>query len=104
VKRQDQWKRAVPPKQGVEKLQNSQKPFNLHEKHKTPVARQDVQKGPLACAKPLSAFVATSAKEARRSQVQQGRRPFGARSVHEVREHDKELRTPLADFFNILLA
>ncbi|MCH8040610.1 MAG: hypothetical protein IH977_09745 [Nitrospinae bacterium] len=36
-------------------------------------ARQDVQKAPLACAKPLSAFVATSAKEARRSQVQQGR-------------------------------
>jgi len=33
----------------------------------------------------------------------QGRRPFVARRVHGVREHDKEPRTPLADFFNILL-
>ncbi|MEC4673101.1 MAG: hypothetical protein VST68_02815 [Nitrospirota bacterium] len=32
--------------------------------------------------------------------VQQGRRPFDARSVHGVREHDKGPRTPLADFFN----
>ncbi len=45
--------------------------------------------------------------------VQQGRRPFGARSVHGVRERerceerqvcepdgDKGLSTPLADFFN----
>ncbi|MEC4674241.1 MAG: DNA helicase RecQ [Nitrospirota bacterium] len=31
---------------------------------------------------------------------QQGRRGFGARSVHEVREDDKSPRTPLADFFN----
>ena len=36
-------------------------------------------------------------------QVQQGRKPFGARSVHGgVREYDKGLRTPLAGFFNIL--
>ena len=34
---------------------------------------------------------------------QQGHRPFGARSVHVVREHDKGPRTTLADFFNILL-
>jgi len=33
--------------------------------------------------------------------VQQGRRDFGARSVHGVREHDKGPRTPLAAFFNI---
>ena len=32
--------------------------------------------------------------------VQQGRRPFGAWSVHGVREHDKGPRTPRADFFN----
>ena len=43
---------------------------------------------------------ATSAEEARRSQVQQGRRGFGARSVHGVREDDKDPRTPLADLFN----
>ena len=33
--------------------------------------------------------------------VQQGRRAFGARSVHGVREHAKSLRTRLAAFFNI---
>jgi len=33
--------------------------------------------------------------------VQQGRRAFGARSVHGVREHAKSLRTQLAAFFNI---
>ncbi|MEC4673884.1 MAG: signal peptide peptidase SppA [Nitrospirota bacterium] len=33
----------------------------------------------------------------------QGRRPFGARSVHCVREHGKRARTPLAAFFNIPL-
>ena len=33
--------------------------------------------------------------------VQQGRRDFGARSVHGVREHDKGPRTQLAAFFNI---
>ncbi|MFB3061908.1 MAG: hypothetical protein ACE10C_11120, partial [Candidatus Binatia bacterium] len=33
----------------------------------------------------------------------QGRRPFGERSIHVVREHDKGPRTTLADFFNILL-
>jgi len=32
--------------------------------------------------------------------VQQGRRVFGARSVHEVREDDKGPRTQLAAFFN----
>ena len=31
--------------------------------------------------------------------VQQGRKPFGERSVQAVREHDKGLRTPLATFF-----
>jgi hypothetical protein len=31
---------------------------------------------------------------------QQGRREFGARSVHGVREYDKVPRTPLVDFFN----
>ena len=31
--------------------------------------------------------------------VQQGRRGFGARSVHGVRENDKAPRTQLADFF-----
>ncbi len=35
--------------------------------------------------------------------VQQGRRAFGARSVHGVREHDKGSRTQLAAFFNIPL-
>ena len=33
--------------------------------------------------------------------VQQGRSHFDARSVHEVREHGKMARTPLAAFFNI---
>jgi hypothetical protein len=33
--------------------------------------------------------------------VQQGRSYFDARSVHEVREHGKMARTPLAAFFNI---
>lgn len=33
--------------------------------------------------------------------VQQGRRGFGERSVHEVREHDKRPRTPLAAFWAI---
>ena len=33
--------------------------------------------------------------------VQQGRRAFGARSVHGVREHAKSRRTQLAAFFNI---
>ncbi len=33
--------------------------------------------------------------------VQQARRAFGARSVHGVREHAKNLRTQLAAFFNI---
>jgi len=33
--------------------------------------------------------------------VRQGRRAFGARSVHGVREHDKGPRTQLAAFFNI---
>ena len=32
--------------------------------------------------------------------VQQGRSPFGARSVLSVREHGKMARTPLAAFFN----
>ena len=32
--------------------------------------------------------------------AQQGRRGFGARSVHGVREDDKGPGTPLADFFN----
>jgi len=32
--------------------------------------------------------------------VQQGRRGFGARSVHGVREDDKAPRTPLAAFCN----
>ena len=35
--------------------------------------------------------------------VQQGRRAFGARSVHGVREHAKSPRTQLAAFFNIPL-
>jgi len=33
--------------------------------------------------------------------VQQGRSPFGARSVLAVREHGTRARTPLAAFFNI---
>ena len=33
--------------------------------------------------------------------VQQGRRAFGARSVHGVREYAKSPRTQLAAFFNI---
>ncbi|MCH7614198.1 MAG: hypothetical protein IH978_00415 [Nitrospinae bacterium] len=33
--------------------------------------------------------------------VQQGRRAFGARSVHAVREHAKSPRTQLAVFFNL---
>ena len=33
--------------------------------------------------------------------VQQGRRAFGARSVHGVREHAKSPRTQLAAFLNI---
>jgi len=33
--------------------------------------------------------------------VQQGRSPFGARSVLPVREHGTRARTPLAAFFNI---
>jgi len=33
--------------------------------------------------------------------VQQGRRAFGARSVHAVRGHAKSLRTQLAAFFNL---
>ena len=33
--------------------------------------------------------------------VQQGRSPFGERSVLTVREHGKRARTPLAAFFNI---
>ena len=37
----------------------------------------------------------------RRGVVQQGRRAFGARSVHGVREHAKSPRTQLAAFFNI---
>ena len=35
--------------------------------------------------------------------VQQGRKPFGERSVQAVREHDKGLRTPLATFFGSAL-
>ncbi len=35
--------------------------------------------------------------------IQQGRSHFGARSVREVREHDKKARTPLVIFFNIPL-
>jgi len=37
----------------------------------------------------------------RRGAVQQGRRAFGARSVHAVREHAKSPRTQLAVFFNL---
>jgi len=33
--------------------------------------------------------------------VQQGRRAFGARGVHGVREHAKNPRTQLAAFFNL---
>ena len=33
--------------------------------------------------------------------IQQGRRPFGERSVQEVREHDKGPRTQLMGFFTI---
>ncbi len=83
------------------KILRSRSFYMKNTKHQ--LQRQDVQKGPLACAKPLSAFVATSAKEARRSQVQHGRRAVGGRSVHGVREYDNGPRTPLADFFNILL-
>jgi hypothetical protein len=33
--------------------------------------------------------------------AQQGRRPCGERSVHEVREHGKRSRTQLATFSNL---
>jgi len=35
--------------------------------------------------------------------AQQGRGPFGERSVLKVREHDKGTRTPLAALFSIPL-
>ena len=40
-------------------------------------------------------------RECSKKSVQQGRSHFDARSVHEVREHGKMARTPLAVFFNI---
>jgi len=42
-------------------------------------------------------------RECSKKSVQQGRSPFGARSVLPVREHGKMVRTPLAAFFNIPL-
>ena len=42
-----------------------------------------------------------SERECSKKSVQQGRSPFGARSVLSVREHGKMARTPLAAFFNI---
>ena len=50
-------------------------------------AWQDVEKGP------------SSPEQSRR----EGRKDLGARSVHEVHEHDNGPRTPLAGFLNILL-
>jgi predicted nucleotidyltransferase len=43
----------------------------------------------------------SSRREWSKKFVQQGRSPFGARSVLPVREHGKRARTPLAAFFNI---
>jgi hypothetical protein len=43
----------------------------------------------------------SSRREWSKKSVQQGRSPFGARSVLPVREHGKWARTPLAAFFNI---
>jgi len=40
-------------------------------------------------------------RECSKRSVQQGRSHFDARSVHEVREHGKMARTPVAAFFNI---
>ncbi len=40
-------------------------------------------------------------RECSKKSVQQGRSPFGARSVLPVREYGKRARTPLAAFFNI---
>jgi len=40
-------------------------------------------------------------RECSKKSVQQGRSPFGARSVRSVREHGKMARTPLAAFFNL---
>jgi hypothetical protein len=45
----------------------------------------------------------SSQREWSKKSVQQGRSPFGARSVLPVREHGKRARTPLAAFFNIPL-
>jgi len=42
-------------------------------------------------------------RECSKKSVQQGRSHFDARSVHEVREHGKMARTPLAAYFNIPL-
>ena len=40
-------------------------------------------------------------RECSKKSVQQGRSHFDARNVHEVHEHGKMARTPLAAFFNI---
>ncbi len=45
----------------------------------------------------------SSRREWSKKSVQQGRSPFGARSVLSVREYGKRARTPLAAFFNIPL-
>jgi len=42
-------------------------------------------------------------RECSKKSVQQGRSHFDARSIHEVREHGKMARTPLAAFFKIPL-
>jgi hypothetical protein len=52
---------------------------------------------------PQEEMAIISWRECSKKSVQQGRSHFDARSVHEVREHGKMARTPLAAFFNIPL-
>lgn len=63
--------------QGIEKLNNSQKPFILIEVPTMPGDRQERQKDPLF----------------RPPQPKGGGTPFGSGSVSEVREHHKGPRT-----------
>ena len=78
--------------QVVEKLNISKFLKKIKQAFSTPVAMQDVQKGPLARAQPL-----------RRGRSSKAAGPLACGAYTGVREQDKGPRTPLADFFNILL-
>jgi len=58
----------------------------------------------ISCQEPTNApgqKTNSSERECSKKFDQQGRSPFGERSVLIVREHGKRARTPLAAFFNI---